>query len=109
MSINDLPGNIQSNYFLKNEPTFSYDLKNTYKFLDFNWHKRTDIFCNWPNSWIYFFFIVGRSVDETIRLVKAFQFVEKHGEVCPANWSENSPTIKPNPEGSLEYFEKVNE
>ena len=56
-----------------------------------------------------FFFIVGRSVDETIRLVKAFQFVEKHGEVCPANWSENSPTIKPNPEGSLEYFEKVNE
>jgi len=52
---------------------------------------------------------VGRSVDETIRLVKAFQFVEKHGEVCPANWSENSPTIKPNPEGSLEYFEKVNE
>lgn len=23
---------------------------------------------------------VGRSVDETLRLVKAFQFVEKHGE-----------------------------
>ncbi len=26
---------------------------------------------------------VGRSVDETLRLIKAFQFVEKHGEVCP--------------------------
>jgi alkyl hydroperoxide reductase subunit AhpC len=26
---------------------------------------------------------VGRSVDETLRLLKAFQFVEKHGEVCP--------------------------
>ncbi len=26
---------------------------------------------------------VGRSVDETLRLVKAFQFVEEHGEVCP--------------------------
>jgi len=25
---------------------------------------------------------VGRSVDETLRLIKAFQFVEKHGEVC---------------------------
>ena len=23
---------------------------------------------------------VGRSVDETLRLIKAFQFVEKHGE-----------------------------
>jgi len=51
---------------------------------------------------------VGRSVDETLRLLKAFQFVEKHGEVCPANWTPESPTIKPNPEGSLEYFEKVN-
>jgi len=51
---------------------------------------------------------VGRSVDETLRLIKAFQFVEKHGEVCPANWTPESPTIKPNPEGSLEYFDKVN-
>ncbi|XP_030807514.1 thioredoxin-dependent peroxide reductase, mitochondrial [Camarhynchus parvulus] len=50
---------------------------------------------------------VGRSVDETLRLVKAFQFVETHGEVCPADWIPNSPTIKPSPEGSKEYFEKV--
>ncbi|KAF4791188.1 hypothetical protein TURU_132767 [Turdus rufiventris] len=35
---------------------------------------------------------VGRSVEETLRLVKAFQFVETHGEVCPANWTPNSPT-----------------
>ena len=27
---------------------------------------------------------VGRSVDETLRLIKAFQFVEKHGEVVPS-------------------------
>ena len=52
---------------------------------------------------------VGRSVEETLRLVKAFQFVEKHGELCPANWTENSPTIKPNPRDSQEYFEKVNQ
>jgi len=51
---------------------------------------------------------VGRSVDETLRLVKAFQFVEEHGEVCPANWTPESPTIKPDPKGSLEYFDKVN-
>ncbi|XP_072480053.1 thioredoxin-dependent peroxide reductase, mitochondrial [Notamacropus eugenii] len=51
---------------------------------------------------------VGRSVEETLRLVKAFQFVEVHGEVCPANWTPNSPTIKPSPNASKEYFEKVN-
>lgn len=51
---------------------------------------------------------VGRSVDETLRLIKAFQFVEKHGEVCPANWEPNSPTIKPDPKGSKAYFESVN-
>ncbi|XP_072280848.1 thioredoxin-dependent peroxide reductase, mitochondrial, partial [Pyxicephalus adspersus] len=51
---------------------------------------------------------VGRSVEETLRLVKAFQFVESHGEVCPANWTPHSPTIKPSPEGSKEYFNKVN-
>jgi peroxiredoxin (alkyl hydroperoxide reductase subunit C) len=51
---------------------------------------------------------VGRSVDETLRLVKAFQFVEKHGEVCPANWKPEAPTIKPDPVASKEYFNKVN-
>ncbi|KAG8135557.1 putative Thioredoxin-dependent peroxide reductase protein [Naja naja] len=50
---------------------------------------------------------VGRSVEETLRLVKAFQYVETHGEVCPANWIPDSPTIKPNPEDSKEYFSKV--
>ena len=51
---------------------------------------------------------VGRSVDEYLRLVKAFQFVEKHGEVCPANWdpSSNPDTIKPSPDASKEYFKK---
>ncbi|XP_015236292.1 PREDICTED: thioredoxin-dependent peroxide reductase, mitochondrial [Cyprinodon variegatus] len=51
---------------------------------------------------------VGRCVEETLRLVRAFQFVETHGEVCPASWTPESPTIKPTPEGSKEYFEKVN-
>ena len=47
---------------------------------------------------------VGRSVDEVLRLVQAFQFVEKHGEVCPANWTPGAKTIKPSPTGSQEYF-----
>lgn len=49
---------------------------------------------------------VGRSVDEVLRLVNAFQFVEKHGEVCPANWEPNKPTI--NPKQASDYFEKNN-
>ncbi len=49
---------------------------------------------------------LGRSVDEVLRLVDALQYVEKHGEVCPANWHEGAPTIKPDPERSQEYFEK---
>lgn len=50
---------------------------------------------------------VGRNVDEVLRVIKAFQFVEKHGEVCPANWHEGALTIKPDPAGSKEYFEKA--
>uniref|UniRef100_A0A1B6CUC8 thioredoxin-dependent peroxiredoxin n=1 Tax=Clastoptera arizonana TaxID=38151 RepID=A0A1B6CUC8_9HEMI len=51
---------------------------------------------------------VGRSVDEVLRLVKAFKYTDEHGEVCPANWKPESPTIKPTPSGSQEYFSKVN-
>ena len=51
---------------------------------------------------------VGRNVDETLRVIKAFQFVEKNGEVCPANWSEGKPTMKADPKGSKSYFNKAN-
>ncbi len=47
---------------------------------------------------------LGRSVDEALRTVKALQFVEKHGEVCPANWQEGKATIKPTPQASQEFF-----
>lgn len=30
---------------------------------------------------------IGRSVDETFRLLKAIQHVDKNGEECPANWT----------------------
>mmetsp|Transcript_22628 Transcript_22628/g.31547 ORF Transcript_22628/g.31547 Transcript_22628/m.31547 type:complete len:199 (-) Transcript_22628:151-747(-) len=50
---------------------------------------------------------VGRSVDEALRLVKAFQFVEEHGEVCPANWQPGKATMKADPVGSKEYFAKA--
>lgn len=48
---------------------------------------------------------VGRSVDEALRLIKAFQFADEHGEVCPANWQPKSKTI--NPKKASEYFSSV--
>ncbi|XP_043479624.1 peroxiredoxin 1 [Leptopilina heterotoma] len=50
---------------------------------------------------------VGRSVDETLRLVQAFQFTDKNGEVCPANWKPGKKSMKPDVKGSKEYFESA--
>lgn len=48
---------------------------------------------------------VGRSVEETLRLLKAFQWADSHaGEACPASWKPGSDTIKTNPYESKEYF-----
>lgn len=49
---------------------------------------------------------IGRNVDETLRVLKAIQTVSKTGEVCPANWTEGSDTMKGDPDGSKEYFKK---
>ncbi|KRT80962.1 hypothetical protein AMK59_5029 [Oryctes borbonicus] len=49
---------------------------------------------------------VGRSVDETLRLVQAFQFTDENGEVCPAGWKPGQDTIIPNPVEKKKYFEK---
>lgn len=47
---------------------------------------------------------VGRSVDETLRLVQAFQYTDKYGEVCPAGWKPGKKTMKPDVVASKEYF-----
>ncbi|KAG9508432.1 Peroxiredoxin-2, partial [Fragariocoptes setiger] len=52
-------------------------------------------------------FPVGRSIDEVLRLVQAFQFTDEHGEVCPAGWKPGSATIKPSAEASKEFFSKL--
>ncbi len=47
---------------------------------------------------------VGRSVDEAIRVLQAFQHVREHGEVCPANWKPGEATMKPDTTESKSYF-----
>jgi alkyl hydroperoxide reductase subunit AhpC len=49
---------------------------------------------------------VGRNVDEILRLVQAFQFTDKHGEVCPARWKPGKATMvtDPNSDKTKQYF-----
>jgi len=49
---------------------------------------------------------IGRSVDETLRVLQAAQFARQHGEVCPANWKPGEEGMKPDPEGSKKWFSK---
>ena len=50
----------------------------------------------------------GRSVDETLRTLKAIQYVQSHpDEVCPAGWKEGDQTMIPDPVKSKAYFASV--
>ena len=50
----------------------------------------------------------GRSVDETLRTLKAIQYVQSHpDEVCPAGWKEGDKTMVPDPVKSKAYFANV--
>jgi len=47
---------------------------------------------------------LGRSVEEAIRMVDALQHFEKHGEVCPANWSHGKDAMKATKDGTADYL-----
>lgn len=51
----------------------------------------------------------GRNIDEVLRLVDAVQFVEKCGQVCPANWQQGNSGITTDHDGLLKYFNKESE
>lgn len=44
---------------------------------------------------------VGRDVTEYIRLVQAFQYSDKFGEVCPASWKPGKLAMKADHESAL--------
>jgi peroxiredoxin 2/4 len=51
---------------------------------------------------------VGRSVDETLRTLQAFQYTQSHpDEVCPAGWTPGAKTMNPDPVKSKEFFAAV--
>ncbi len=47
---------------------------------------------------------VGRNVNEFIRMIDAYTHVQKHGEVCPANWEEGKEAMQANREGTASYL-----
>jgi len=48
---------------------------------------------------------VGRSVNEAMRVLQAFQFVSSHqGLVCPADWEEGKDTMAAEPEAMKKYL-----
>jgi len=49
---------------------------------------------------------LGRSIDETLRMVDALQHYEKYGEVCPANWEKGQDAMEPTHEGVALYLKK---
>ena len=50
---------------------------------------------------------VGRSVKETLRVLKAFQYTVKNGEVCPAKWDEGKEAMKPTAASTGAYLAKT--
>jgi peroxiredoxin (alkyl hydroperoxide reductase subunit C) len=49
---------------------------------------------------------LGRNIDEAVRMVDSLQYVEKHGEVCPANWEEGKEAMSATREGVAAYLSK---
>jgi peroxiredoxin (alkyl hydroperoxide reductase subunit C) len=49
-------------------------------------------------------FPLGRNIDDTLRLLKALQYTEKYGEVCPANWDEGKDAMKESRESVANYL-----
>ena len=47
---------------------------------------------------------LGRSVDETLRMIDALQFYEENGEVCPADWHKGDKAMKENAASVAEYL-----
>ena len=47
---------------------------------------------------------LGRNIDEMLRVVDAWQHVQKHGEVCPANWEEGKDAMSATREGVADYL-----
>ncbi len=47
---------------------------------------------------------LGRSIEETLRMVDALKHFEQYGEVCPLGWHEGQRAMTPSHEGVASYL-----
>jgi peroxiredoxin (alkyl hydroperoxide reductase subunit C) len=47
---------------------------------------------------------LGRSIDETLRMIDALQFFEENGEVCPADWHAGEKALEATFDGVAKYL-----
>ena len=47
---------------------------------------------------------IGRNIDEILRIIDAWKYHEKHGEVCPAGWSKGDSGMEANDSGLKDYM-----
>ncbi len=48
--------------------------------------------------------MLGRDIDEMLRVIDALQFTEEHGEVCPAGWRQGKAGMKRSPTGAANFL-----
>ena len=47
---------------------------------------------------------LGRNIDEMLRLIDALDHHNKHGEVCPAGWTQGKSGMTPSDDGMRDYL-----
>ena len=47
---------------------------------------------------------LGRNIDEMLRLIDALNHHNKHGEVCPAGWTQGKTGMTPSDDGMRDYL-----
>ena len=47
---------------------------------------------------------LGRNIDEMLRLIDALDHHNKHGEVCPAGWTQGKTGMKPSDDGMRDFL-----
>ena len=52
---------------------------------------------------------LGRNIDEMLRLIDALDHHNKHGEVCPAGWTQGKTGMKPSDDGMRNYLSNSTE
>ena len=47
---------------------------------------------------------IGRNIDEILRIIDAWRYHEKHGEVCPADWKKGDVGMEATESGLKDYM-----